>query len=640
MSALQDWALQVLTGERLADKLLPPPSDDAAPRRLSTPREPGRPRELAFVRHGGQRAPSPRQLRTPAQRGRVLHLFANHELLALELMALAILRFPDTPRAFRRGLAGVMAEEQAHLQAYLAQMARTGTALGSAPVGAFFWDALAPIDDPARFVAALALTLEQANLDFSREWAQAFRLAGDAETAAVLEQVYADEIRHVKHGLHWFRAWSPAGDLFETYRAALRHPLGPHRARGTGAFDAAGRIAAGLPAEFVDRIATFGASRGRTPDLYWFNPGVEYEVRNATPAALLTGLERDLATVPAVLAGRDDQVLVPCLPSLAWQKAMVDAGFPLPAFATSVEGPIRRYRPWGWSPRAAAVLGTAGPAGHAERLSRAWWCDREIPGLDPADRPVVAQSEEEAAAAVRGIRGPWVIKAVLTAGGRDRIRGEGPLGPRDCQWVARFVAAQGAVVVERWVDGVVDLSILAEDGRRLGITRFAVRGGAWAGHLTGPWTTGLPASIHRFLHEAQVARQLDAAAAAVDPGGAYGVDALIYREAGTLRLRPVIEVNARLSFGRIALALGARQHPRSTGWLRIARRGEVDLSALPPLVLRDGRPSEGVLLLNDPASEPEHLAIWWLAVGDRLPAAARAHVGVADPLSERADCGQ
>ncbi len=611
MSSLQAWAEQVLVGQTLAEKLLEPPAFDDPSWAFAVPSEPGRPPELRFHRRGSARAPKLGQLGTAAQRGRVLHLFANHELLALELMALAILRFPDTPRAFRRGLSGVMAEEQAHLVAYLDQLARTGVALGSEPVGAYFWDALSPIDDPSRFVAALALTLEQANLDFSREWAGAFRAAGDAETAAVLDRVYADEIRHVKHGLHWFRAWNPDGDLFETYRAALRPPLGPHRARGTGAFDADGRAAAGFPPEFVDRVATFGASRGRSPDLYWFNPAVEYEVRGATPAGLLSAFEADLAVLPAVLAGRDDQVLVPRVPGVEWQKRMLEAGFSLPAFVTEPDGPVRRHRPWGWSRRAGAILGVVPPAGHVERLSRAWWCDREIPGLDPLDRPSVVRSADEAAEAVAS-RPAWVIKALYSAGGRDRIRGEGPLGPGHRKWVDRFVAAQGAVVVERWVDGVLDLSILAEDGRRLGITRFSVVGGAWAGHLTGRWTTGLPASIRRFLQEARVAQALDAAAAAVDPGGAYGVDALIYRQEGELRLRPVVEVNARLTFGRIALALGARQHPRATGWLAVVPRAEVERASLPPLVVRDGRPWSGTLLLNDPASDPTFLAVWTL----------------------------
>ena len=67
----------------------------------------------------------------PVERGRVLHFFANHELLALELMAVALLRFPDAPHSFRRGIIETMKEEQKHLNLYIESMNRLG--VGSQP---------------------------------------------------------------------------------------------------------------------------------------------------------------------------------------------------------------------------------------------------------------------------------------------------------------------------------------------------------------------------------------------------------------------------------------------------------------------------------------------------------------------------
>ena len=40
----------------------------------------------------------------------MLHFFANHELLAIELIALALLRFPDADPGWRRGLAAILGQ--------------------------------------------------------------------------------------------------------------------------------------------------------------------------------------------------------------------------------------------------------------------------------------------------------------------------------------------------------------------------------------------------------------------------------------------------------------------------------------------------------------------------------------------------
>lgn len=45
-------------------------------------------------------------------RGRLPHFFANHELLATEIMALARLRFPDAPAAVRGGVWQTLKDEQ------------------------------------------------------------------------------------------------------------------------------------------------------------------------------------------------------------------------------------------------------------------------------------------------------------------------------------------------------------------------------------------------------------------------------------------------------------------------------------------------------------------------------------------------
>ena len=68
---------------------------------IPIPEQPGRPAILSFGQ-GRARFPSAQELKQPLKRAEALLFFANHELLAIELMSLFILRFPKTPWKFRR----------------------------------------------------------------------------------------------------------------------------------------------------------------------------------------------------------------------------------------------------------------------------------------------------------------------------------------------------------------------------------------------------------------------------------------------------------------------------------------------------------------------------------------------------------
>ena len=85
--------------------ILDPKSDTASA--FLTPTLPARTPGLTLDRAKKPREnnfPTRSKLSEDRSRGLVLHFFANHELLALELMALALLRWPDAPEGFRRGL--------------------------------------------------------------------------------------------------------------------------------------------------------------------------------------------------------------------------------------------------------------------------------------------------------------------------------------------------------------------------------------------------------------------------------------------------------------------------------------------------------------------------------------------------------
>ncbi len=207
---------------------------------------------------GADALPRPGALKDPAARARCLARFAHHELMAVELFAWALLRWPELPSPLRASFLRVLAEEQTHCRLYLARLRSLGSAPEEHSASDYFWRHEPALDrsphGPRAFLCALGLTLEQANLDFSLLYRDAFREAGDAESAEVCQRVHDDEVRHVRLAAQWLRRLSPdAGDDVSAYESAVPFPLGPARAKGRR-FDAASRAHAGLSPAFIERV--------------------------------------------------------------------------------------------------------------------------------------------------------------------------------------------------------------------------------------------------------------------------------------------------------------------------------------------------------------------------------------------------
>jgi uncharacterized ferritin-like protein (DUF455 family) len=164
-------------------------------------------------------------------------------------MAWAILAFPETPPAFRRGLLGVLMDEVRHMQTYAAYLSEAGAPFGGEPVRDWFWERVPGVQEAAGFVAVMSLGLEGGNLDHAERFARRFREAGDEDGARMLEVVGEEEIRHVRLGVHWFREFTGGLD-FGAWRRALPAPLTPTVMRGRP-MNRASRALAGLPPEFL-----------------------------------------------------------------------------------------------------------------------------------------------------------------------------------------------------------------------------------------------------------------------------------------------------------------------------------------------------------------------------------------------------
>jgi uncharacterized ferritin-like protein (DUF455 family) len=251
---IRDFALTVVQTEDLGIKLRPASGvltdeDPGPPLRLAGP---GRPPGLGFQRR--IEVPSIEGFKDPAQRPRILHALANHELQAAELFAWALLAFPDTPKDFRRGLLRVLDDEQRHTRMYIARLEDSGARFGDFPVNGYFWGKTESITSPLRFLCAMSLTFENANLDHTLDYAVAARNAGDLKTAAVIERVHLDEIEHVRLGWTWLQVFKEEDEsAWDAYRSNLTWPLRPAKAQGKR-FHREGREAAGLDAEFIRNL--------------------------------------------------------------------------------------------------------------------------------------------------------------------------------------------------------------------------------------------------------------------------------------------------------------------------------------------------------------------------------------------------
>jgi uncharacterized ferritin-like protein (DUF455 family) len=678
VTTLREFAEHVLFAERLEDKLAPPPPgllDDARGPALITPPEPGRPAGLRLAPAGGDRADFPRehQLVQEQARGHLLHFLANHELLATELMALALLKFPDAPASFRRGLLHTLAEEQLHTRWYLDRMAAYGVTFGELPVNGFFWNAVAGMATPMDYVTRLPLTFEQANLDFSLHYRDVFRRAGDEDAAALFQTIHDDEISHVAYGLNWFRKWKEPGEEDWTgFARRLVFPLSPIRAKARRLLDHDGRRQAGLEPGFIRELDLFGGSRGRTPVVYLFNPQAETTASGGAPDRPILRLAEDLDLLPAFLGHQEDVVLVRRRPRPEHLEKLRGLGMACPEFdALAPDGrladdsPLRArklggLRPWAWSPDSESVLGTlrAGVGGSAPTggwrpeqrglFSKA--CGAEILhelGDPLAGRAVTSLVELRAALRDLGAAGHarGVVKPAFSSSGRGFRRTE-LWQPPDDAWAETALETHGALVVEPWLDRLADFSVQAEarpDGslQLKGLTRLLTdeRGRFQAVEASGRFTRLFPPEVARFFagggrgswleayYRDRVFPLLAPRFAACGFQGAFGLDALVFRDSqGSPALRAVVELNPRFTMGRVAHELRRLAHSAaivrfSLATLRSARdaacRTPPDLAARlesddPVRLTTQGEATviaTGTTVLNDPQRAQRFLGV-------------------------------
>lgn len=253
---LRDWAIRILSADTLEEKLLTPLEltdlNPGAPVFFS---EPTRPPGMQFRRHTSrEKLPAFHEHRHPDKRAACLHRFAGHELLAVEIMAHALLAFPDAPRHFRRGVANTLREEQEHVRLYIQRIEAMGLKFGDLPLYKHFWAHVPHLTCPIRYVSVMSLTFEMANLDFAPLYGKSFARAGDEASAALMNRILEDEISHVSFGINWLKKFKqPELSDWDAWKECLPSLMTPQRAKGFILHEEP-RRKAGVPEEWIQKL--------------------------------------------------------------------------------------------------------------------------------------------------------------------------------------------------------------------------------------------------------------------------------------------------------------------------------------------------------------------------------------------------
>jgi hypothetical protein len=267
------------------------------------------------------------------------------------------------------------------------------------------------------------------------------------------------------------------------------------------------------------------------------------------------GLAADLASAWLAVSDPDD-----CVFGLQGLQSgdfagLADAGRGLPCGVPSAGGTLV---PWGWDEsvldfavRRELVVQNPPLASVREVNSRGFSFALETElGCGLAGSCCVASRSEFETKASELIE--WVAKAEFSMSSRERIVGRGAANETQVNWVENRLREGSAVFIEPWVPIRDEVGVQFEISKAGEVELVGVTGllttdkGGFAGCLIGQQTT---------LDAADIPTARKAARRVADAGyfGPLGIDSANCEVHGEIRRRPLQDINARHTMGRLAL---------------------------------------------------------------------------------------
>ncbi|HEX9448060.1 MAG TPA: ferritin-like domain-containing protein [Dongiaceae bacterium] len=263
METLKSAALEILLTTTPAEKVARSQSlADSWRRRIirlgdavAAPDRPGRPERPVLLRPGDM--PRRKVGGSDEKRIALLHALAHIELNAIDLAWDMVVRFSgdELPAAFFDDWVQVANEEALHFSLLSQRLTELGAGYGDLPAHDGLWRAaIETAHDVLARLAIVPLVLEARGLDVTPAMIADLNRVGDADSAAILQRIYVDEIGHVASGSRWFNTIAMGRHLDPTTAWQMLVKL-HFRGHLKAPFNRMGRDLAGLPTTFYEPIA-------------------------------------------------------------------------------------------------------------------------------------------------------------------------------------------------------------------------------------------------------------------------------------------------------------------------------------------------------------------------------------------------
>jgi hypothetical protein len=289
-------------------------------------------------------------------------------------------------------------------------------------------------------------------------------------------------------------------------------------------------------------------------------------------------ISNELASAWVAMAEKEDLIWSPGgIPAFDFKEFSKLSGFQ-PRFINQESdlprGPTWELVPWGWAPSVlnwGTKFGWTCPAPPLEvvklvnsRLTR-WELETELGVELPYSAACTTLEQLGTCIASFATRQPapdsagWVLKANFGMSGRERHLGRGPrMTDAVFNWARRRLQQSSAVVFEPWLNRVAEAGlqvVVPSQGqpRLLGVLPLITDP---TGTYRGSRIQCPPSEIDIWKPATETALQVARELQKRGYFGPLGIDAMQYRDLdGGLQIRPLQDLNARLTMGRLGLEL-------------------------------------------------------------------------------------